>query len=92
LLLAEIGIDIGRFPNASCVQAEIEVVAAKVVFLPPSTLIFLQLNYVGLKSLNSCAHEQLFGLKHLTLAITDVMEYIPEDNSIDSFSHCGLFI
>ena len=78
--------------HAARVQAAIEAVGAKVVFLPPYSpdLSPIELCWSKVKQfLRSRAARTIEALDH---AITDVMASITEDNAINWFSHCGLFI
>ena len=78
--------------HAARVQAEIEAVGAKVVFLPPYSpdLSPIELCWSKVKQfLRSRAARTIEALDH---AITDVMASITEDNAINWFSHCDLFI
>jgi transposase len=79
--------------HASVIQAAIEAVGAKVVFLPPYSpdLSPIELCWSKLKHLLRSAKVRT--REALDQALTQIInEGISADDALDWFAHCGLFI
>jgi transposase len=77
--------------HAQSVRQAIEAVGAQVVFLPPYSpdLSPIELCWSKLKQFLRSKAARTY--EALNQAMTDVLEYITEDDALSWFNHCGLF-
>ena len=76
---------------ATLVKSTIEAVGAKVVFLPPYSPDLSPIELCWSKLKQFLRSHSARTREALDQAMTDVMDYITEDDAIGWFNHCGLF-
>ena len=76
---------------ATLVKSAIEAVGAKVVFLPPYSPALSPIELCWSKLKQFLRSHSARTREALDQAMTDVMDYITEDDAIGWFNHCGLF-